>query len=101
MRFSTGHMTCDRILTPLSFQISNSFRRFLSVHVDFHRHAAFLLVHLSINVHGLFHFLCIVILFYNLYVVFQLTLLNYADPCRNWTFQRLTRVAEERYGTNH
>ena len=29
-------------------------------------------------------------------------LLNYANPCRNWTFQRFARVAEkkERNGTN-
>ena len=37
-----------------------------------------------------------------IYVVFQSTLLNYANPCRNWTFQRFARVAEkkERNGTN-
>ena len=35
------------------------------------------------------------------YVVFESTLLNYANPCRNWTFQRFARVAEkkERSGT--
>ena len=36
------------------------------------------------------------------YVVFESKLLNYANPCRNWTFQRFARVAEkkERNGTN-
>ena len=36
------------------------------------------------------------------YVVFESTLLIYANPCRNWTFQRFARVAEkkERNGTN-
>ena len=36
------------------------------------------------------------------YVVFESTLLNYANPCRNWTFQRFVIVAEkkERNGTN-
>ena len=36
------------------------------------------------------------------YVVFESTLLNYANSCRNWTFKRFTRVAEnkERNGTN-
>ena len=35
-------------------------------------------------------------------VVFESTLLNCANPCRNWTFQRFARVAEkkERNGTN-
>ena len=35
-------------------------------------------------------------------VVFKTTLLNCANPCRNWTFQRFARVAEkkERNGTN-
>ena len=33
---------------------------------------------------------------------FESTLLNCANPCRNWTFQRFARVAEkkERNGTN-
>ena len=36
------------------------------------------------------------------YVVFESTLLNYANPCTNLTFQRFARLAEkkERYGTN-
>ena len=35
-------------------------------------------------------------------VILESTLLNYANPCRNWTFQRFARVAEkkERDGTN-
>ena len=37
-----------------------------------------------------------------IYVVFESTLLNYANPCRNCTFKRFERVAEkkERNGTN-
>ena len=37
-----------------------------------------------------------------IYVVFLSTLLNYANPCRNWTFQRLARAAQKkgRNGTN-
>ena len=37
-----------------------------------------------------------------IYVVFESTLLNYANPCQNWTFQRFARVAEkkERNGIN-
>ena len=36
------------------------------------------------------------------YVVFDSTLVNYANPSRNWTFQRFAMVAEkkERIGTN-
>ena len=36
------------------------------------------------------------------YVVFQSTLINYADPCRDWTFQSIARLAEkkERNGVN-
>ena len=36
------------------------------------------------------------------YVVFKSTLLNYANPWRNWTFQRFVRVAEKKElnGTN-
>ena len=30
------------------------------------------------------------------YVVFESTLLNYANPCRNWTFQYFARVAEKK-----
>ena len=30
------------------------------------------------------------------YVVFESTLLNYANPCRNWTLQRFARVAEKK-----
>ena len=29
-------------------------------------------------------------------VVFESTLLNFANPCQNWTFQRFARVAEEK-----
>ena len=34
--------------------------------------------------------------------VFESTLLNYAYPCRNWTFQRFARAAQKkgRNGTN-
>ena len=43
--------------------------------------------------------LCYIIMFY---VVFESTLLNYANPCQNWTFRRFARVAEkkERNGTD-
>ena len=36
------------------------------------------------------------------HAVFKSTLLNYANPCRSWTFQRFARVTEkkERSGTN-
>ena len=30
------------------------------------------------------------------YVVFESTLLNYANPCLNWAFQRFARVAEKK-----
>ena len=30
------------------------------------------------------------------YAVFESTLLNYANPCGNWTFQRFARVAEKK-----
>ena len=37
-----------------------------------------------------------------IYVVFESTLLNYANPCRNWNFQRFARAAQQkgRNGTN-
>ena len=37
-----------------------------------------------------------------IYVTFESTLLNYANPCRYWTFQSFARVAEkkERNGIN-
>ena len=37
-----------------------------------------------------------------IYVVFESTLLNYANPCRNWTYQRFARAAQKkgRNGTN-
>ena len=44
----------------------------------------------------------IVILFYNFNVAIQSTLLNYANPCRNLTFQLYARAAEKKElnGTN-
>ena len=55
-----------------------------------------------------FHFCPLLILLCNeatlslINVVFETTLLNNANPCRNWTFQRFARVAEknERNGAN-
>ena len=40
--------------------------------------------------------------FSSIYVVVESTLLNNANPCRNWTFQRIARAAQKkgRNGTN-
>ena len=37
-----------------------------------------------------------------IYAIPESTLLNYANPCRNWTIQRFARAAQkkERNGTN-
>ena len=33
--------------------------------------------------------------YYFLKIVFEITLLNYENPCRNWTFQRFAVVEEK------
>ena len=51
-----------------------------------------------------FHFYIVIFFFLLLCLTFmESTLLNYANPCRNWTFQRFASVAEkiERSGTNY
>ena len=58
----------------------------------------------NIHIYYIFYILCHTLYIYNIatsilllfYVVFEATLLNYAKPCRNWTFQSLARGAEKK-----
>ena len=88
------------ILFLIGYQIINSLRCLLFMWT-------FILDMLLLSVLSffiIFHcwFLYIIQQFSLIYVVFESTLLNYANPCRNWTFQRIARAAQKKWrnGTN-
>ena len=89
--FNLYKLTNLLFIPPLSF-----------LHVDIHRHTVLLIVSVHICPQLVPFFLYSNFIFIIFYVVFESTLLNYANPCRNWTFQRFAMVAEnkERNGTN-
>ena len=54
------------------------------------------------HTHTKYTYLYIIQQFALINVVFESTLLNYANPCLNWTFQRFARASQKkgRNGTN-
>ena len=58
----------------------------------------YIYIYVHICIHSISYACPQLILFFDIvisYAVFESTLLNCASPCRNWTFQRFTSIAEK------